>query len=147
MRKLFASFAMFLAIVLGVVVGAQPAQASVYGCPDGGYVCFYNYESFNPNGGIYWWYHFTGAGNCHVMPTSGQAGWTNGKVYNATTSILLNWTGTNTLERTIYYYDANTCSIDDYKFASVVYPGQLRTELWRLADIGWNDRIGSFKIV
>jgi hypothetical protein len=144
-----------LLVILAALAFASPAKAgtvtasSVDGCPDGGYVCFYNYESFNAAGGIYVQKDATAsipAGTCRVMPTSGISGWTNGKVYNATTSILLNWTGGNTVQRTITYYDSNACSASDYHFASVVYPGQLQTQLYRLADIGWNDRIGSFKV-
>jgi hypothetical protein len=128
-------------------VAQQVAPArSVSGCPDGGYICFYNYESFNAAGGIY--VQYSGAANvCHVLPTSGISGWTNGKVYNATTSILLNWTGGNTVQRTIYFYDSNACSGSDYYFASVVYPGDLQTQLYRLANFGWNDRIGSWKVI
>lgn len=130
------------ALVLAVGLGATPAFASVDGCPDSGGICFYNWENFDTRGGIY---VQTPApiGTCRVMPVSGVAGWTNGKVYNATTSILLNWTGPNTIQRTITYYDNNVCTGD--AFASVVYPGQLY-QLPALRTIGWNDRIGSFKV-
>ena len=140
---------LLLAFVLagaGVLGLAAPAQASVYGCPDGMYICFYNYESFNTAGGIY--AQYSGALNvCHVLPTSGVSGWTNGKVYNASSSILLNWAGSNTVQRTIYFFDSNACSASDYQFASTAYPGQLNTTLYRLANIGWNDRIGSWKVI
>lgn len=144
-KRLFAALAALVLALGGSLAVATPAQAAVFGCPDGGYICFYNYESYNAAGGIYVWYQGTGVGNCHVLPTSGQVGWTNGKVYNATTSILFNWTGDNLIQRQITFYDANTCSNSDYKFAAVVYPGQL-TGYPRLADFGWNDRIGSFKV-
>jgi hypothetical protein len=144
-RALVGLVAFLLASVGGLTV-ASPAQASsAYGCPDGGYICFYNYESFNTAGGIYAAY--AGPINtCRVLPTSGISGWTNGKVYNATSSILFNWTGQNVIARTITFYDASTCSDSDYKFASAVWPGVLDTDNYRLANIGWNDRIGSFKV-
>jgi hypothetical protein len=145
-KRLMVALAATLALALGAVgLAATPAFASAYGCPDGGYICFYNYESFNAAGGIY--PQWSGAANvCHVLPTSGVSGWTNGKVYNATTSILLNWTGGNTVQRTIYFYDSNACSPSDYFFTSVVYPGDLQTQLYQLANFGWNDRIGSWKV-
>lgn len=158
-KRWTAALAVALAMAIGgATVTAQPATAapvtatpitaasvdgSVDGCPDGGHICFYNYESFNAAGGI-WVQGNAPVGTCRVMPTSGIAGWTNGKVYNATTSILLNWTGTNTIQRTITYYDNNVCT--GASFASVVYPGQLQTQLYALRTIGWNDRIGSFKV-
>lgn len=141
LMAVLAALALMLASLLAVT--ASPAMASVDGCPDSGYICFYNYESFNAAGGIYVQGNAP-VNSCRVMPVSGIAGWTNGKVYNATTSILLNWTGPNTIQRTITYYDNNVCT--GANFVSVVYPGQLQTQLWRLADIGWNDRIGSFKV-
>jgi hypothetical protein len=148
-KRLIAAVAAALAILAGIGVAGSPAQASsAYGCPEGGYVCFYNYESFNAAGGIYVQKDATTsipANTCRVMPISGVAGWTNGKVYNATTSILLNWSGSNVIQRTIYYYDNNSCTAD--AFASVVYPGQIQTQLYALRTIGWNDRIGSWKVV
>jgi hypothetical protein len=147
-KRLMATLAATLALTLGAVgLGAAPASASVYQCQDGMHICFYNYESFNPAGGIY--DQYVGPRNvCHVLPTGGIAGWTNGKVYNATTSILLNWTGSNTITTTIYFFDSNACSISsDYWFATTINPGQLNTTLYRLANSGWNDRIGSWKAV
>lgn len=155
-KRLTVTLAIALAIALGDtaaasaalaparVTQAAPAQTeSVDGCPDSGGICFYNWENFDARGGIY---VQTPApiGACRVMPTSGIAGWTNGKVYNATTSILLNWTGGNTAQRTLTYYDNNVCT--GASFASVVYPGQLY-QLPALRTIGWNDRIGSWKVL
>lgn len=152
MRKALTSLGLTLVVLISLLALVHPADAtvrsdvtasSVDGCPDSGYICFYNYESFNSAGGIY--VQFSGPANtCHVLPTSGIAGWTNGKVYNATTSILYNWTGPNTVARTIYFYDNNTCTSTN--FVQTTFPGQLNTEDWRLANIGWNDRIGSWKL-
>lgn len=153
-KRLTVALATALAFALGGTAAASPAPAqaaqaapvqteSVDGCPDSGGICFYNWENFDARGGIY--VQTQGPiGACRVMPTSGIAGWTNGKVYNATTSILLNWTGGNTAQRTITYYDNNVCT--GASFASVVYPGQLY-QLPALRTIGWNDRIGSIKVL
>jgi hypothetical protein len=145
MMKRIAAIAAAVLIALGLT--AVPAQASVYGCPDGMYVCVYNYQSFNTAGGIYVVPNSPNV--CHVMPTSGVAGWTNGKVYNATSSILLNWSGTNTVQRNVYFYDGNACSGTDYFFYEPINPRTVDTQMWRLtnwAGTTWNDRIGSIAI-
>lgn len=143
-RRLVSALAALALIVGGVIGSASPALATVYGCPDSGYICFYNYESFNAAGGIY--VQDSGPRNvCHTLPTSGIAGWTNGKVYNAASSILYNWTGTNVVQRTVYMYDNNNCTSTN--FVHIIYPGELRTDDYRLANTGWNDRVGSWKVV
>lgn len=137
------------AATLAVGVAAVPAQASVYGCPDSGYLCVWNYESFNyvndGHGGIWTYNLHNGYNSCHVMPTSGIAGWTNGKVYNAASSMIINNSGTNNLATAvIHLYDSNACSGTDYSFIVGVTSGDIYFDA-RLANSGWNDRIGSFK--
>lgn len=137
--------AVLAVIALGLGLTAGAAFASVDGCPDSGGICFYNWENFDTRGGIYTQTQAP-INSCRVLPVSGVAGWTNGKVYNATTSILLNWTGGNTAQRTIYWYDNNACT--GANFVSVVYPGQLyQLPALRLVGDNWNDRIGSFKVL
>ena len=147
MRERLARIGLALLITIAALAFASPARASaasVDGCPDGMYICFYNYESFNSAGGIY--AQYSGAANvCHTLPTSGISGWTNGKVYNASSSILYNWTGANTVQRTIYMYDNNNCTSTN--FVNAASPGQVNTSDARLVTIGWNDRVGSWKVV
>lgn len=143
--------AVLAAVALAVGMSAVPAQASVYNCPDGGWVCFWNYQSYNyqpdGHGGIYKFDLRYFYGDCQVMPTSGAAGWTNGKVYNAASSLLINNTGTNTLTNAnVYFFDANNCSLSDYYFFVPIESGSL-VGYPKLVNQGWNDRIGSFKIV
>lgn len=153
MLKRLAVILSVLVLVLGV--SAVPAQATVFGCPDAGWLCFYNYQSYDTRGGIYGWNLRTGFGACHVLPTSGAPGWTAGKVYNAASSLLINNSGTNTLPglKSIYFFDSNACNAStDYFFVITFNSGDL-TGIPVLANFkpdgptGWNDRIGSFKIV
>lgn len=148
MRKFLSGLA---ALVLGfslVLSGMSPAEAAVtyHGCPGNMTVCFYNYQSFNEAGGIYVGGRTPGV--CYVLPTAGVAGWTNGKVYNASSSILLNWSG-NSVQHNVFFYDSNACSGSDYYFFEPVNPGIINTNMWRLnpwAGVNWNDRVGSFMI-
>jgi len=143
------ALALGLALV-GVLGFALPAQAAVYGCPDSGWVCFYNYESFNTAGGIHGRDLRVGYGTCRVLPTSGAPGWTNGKVYNAASSILINNSGPNNLPGNMHlqFFDSNACDVaNDYWFVVPFGSGDVNTSMWRLANSGWNDRIGSFRVI
>lgn len=145
-KKIALTLALALAGVLGF---ALPAQASVSGCPDAGWVCFYNYESFNAAGGIHGRDLRVGYGTCRQLPTSGTAVWTGGRVSNAASSLLINNTGPNNLpgEMQLFLYDNASCTSANGYTVIQFGSGELETNYWRLANWGWNDRISSFRIV
>lgn len=136
-----------LALMLGLA--ATPAFATVYGCPDAGWVCFYNYESFNSAGGIHGRDLRVGYETCRVLPTSGTAVWTNGRVANAASSLLINNTGANSLPGTmqLFLYNSNNCTSAAGYFVIQFQSGDLVTDYWRLANWGWNDQFESFRII
>lgn len=154
MKKRISAFLLTLAVLfVGFALPAAPAQASsVYGCGDG-WICFYNYESFNSAGGV-WGHRIAGSGNwntCITMPSSGIAGWTGGTTYNAASSIFINNTGTNTIEVYSHFWDGYNCS-GQQMFGEWTAPNSLETGMWRLANYSTypsgnaNDRIGSFMV-
>ena len=94
MRRIIAVLAVSLLALFGI---AAPAQASINGCADGGYVCFYNWYNFNPGGGFYQVSMHGPYGTCHNLPLSGVSGWPGGKVYDTATSLIVNNSGTNSV--------------------------------------------------
>jgi hypothetical protein len=151
-----AALAVFL-VTIGV--GATPAQASsVYGCGDR-WICFYNYTNWNSAGGS-WGIRIYNDGvhsyawnRCITMPTSGTS-FTNGTAYNAATSILVNNSGTNTLESYARFYDGNDCDPAELMLTIGTDPNTLNLNFPNLSNVAAfpsgggtvNDRIGSFKI-
>lgn len=150
-------FRMFLAALVATIMGAVglavPAQASSYAQCGDGWICFYNYESFNTAGGV-WGHRIYGAGNwntCITMPSSGLAVWPGGTAYNKATSIVIN-NGGNSLEIHAHFYDGYDCTGWPQMFGEYTLPTELDLDMWRLANYSAypsgnaNDRIGSFKL-
>jgi hypothetical protein len=143
LRKLAITGAVILT-VLGLGVGS--AQATVInGCPERERICLYNAAGYSSALGNYYWFAETGSYACHNLPGSGQPGWPNGKVTDRVSSLILNWTGTNLLEWNVYFYDALNCSTSQGYFYYNMIPQQVQ-KVYNLTNIGWNDRIASFKV-
>jgi hypothetical protein len=154
-KKFFVSLLMTLSLVIGSLALATPASASINGCPDGGYVCFWNWINYQTGGGGPYVQSMHGAlGTCHNLPLSGVAGWPSGKVYDTATSIIINNSGTNSIpgRNAIQFFEWANCNFGGANFSSVFYCCTSSPTFKLYPNLnsnpgGFGDTIGSWNVI